>query len=290
VDLNGVLLINKDVGWTSFETVNQVKKRLGARKAGHAGTLDKSASGLLLVCVNGATAVQELLMGQFKRYRGTVRFGIETDTLDRYGSVVTTGVPGFFSGMELLEVLGRFRGIITQEPPRFSALHQEGKRLYRMALRGEQVSVKPRNVEIREIRLVENMPGGAVIEVVASKGTYVRSLARDIAAALGTCGYLSQLHRLSVGPFSVEQALHVDEIDERVPIIPLRDALRAYPHLELTVEAAVRVRNGMPVWRVLEKAPPSSVPSDGYLCLSHQGSLIAVVRMKPKPRYLRVFP
>jgi tRNA pseudouridine55 synthase len=253
VDLDGVLLINKNVGRTSFETVNQVKKRLGARKAGHAGTLDKSASGLLLVCLNGATSVQELLMGQFKRYRGTVRFGIETETLDRYGRVVTTGVAGCFSDMELQEVLRGFRGSITQVPPQFSAIHQDGERLYRKALRGEQVPVRPRAVEIREITLVQNIPGGAVIEVVASKGTYVRSLARDIAAALGTCGYLSQLHRLSVGPFSVEQAVRIDEIDEGAPVIPLHDALHMYPHLELSPETVVRVRNGMPVHHLLEQ-------------------------------------
>jgi tRNA pseudouridine55 synthase len=229
-------------------------------------------------------------MGQFKRYRGTVRFGIETDTLDRYGRVVKTGPAGRFSDRVLRDVLGRFRGTISQVPPRFSALHRDGERLYRIALREEEISVKPRNVEVREIILVERLPGGAVIEASVSKGTYVRSLARDIAAALGTCGYLSQLHRLSVGPFSVEQAVHVDEIDVGAPVIPLPVALRSYPHLELNSETAVRVKNGMPVRHVLEHAPPLSVPREGYLCLSHRGNLIAVVRMKPKPGYLRVFP
>jgi tRNA pseudouridine55 synthase len=289
VDIDGVLLINKDVGRTSFETVNLVKRRLGLKKAGHAGTLDKSASGLLLVCVNEATAVQELLMGQFKGYRGTVRFGIETDTLDRYGRIVTTGFPGPFSEVELEEKLGLFRGVIDQEPPRFSAIHQEGKRLYRRVLSGEQVSVKPRQVEILDITLVEKLPGGAVIETIVSKGTYIRSLARDIGKALGTCGYLAQLHRFSIGPFSVTQAVRVEELDGQVPILPLNDVLHAYPHVELSAELVPKVRNGMPVQRVLERVAPASLPGEGYLCLSRQGKLIAVVRTKPKPGYLRVF-
>ena len=289
MDLDGVLLINKEVGRTSFETVALVKKRLEARKAGHAGTLDKSASGLLVVCVNGATAVQDILMGQFKRYRGTVRFGIETDTLDCYGRVIRTGPAGGFTDEELLPVLRSFQGIIEQVPPQFSAIHRDGKRLYRRALSGEQVTAQPRQVEIRDITLVSNDQTSIVIEVVASKGTYIRSLARDVASSLGTCGYLAQLHRFSVGSFSVDQAVRIDEVDGKTPLIPLQEAMSDFPQMEIKAEMVQRVCNGMPAWRVLRDVQECALPDAEYLCLTHDRSLVALVRLKPKPGYLRVF-
>jgi tRNA pseudouridine55 synthase len=288
VDLDGVLLINKIVGRTSFETLRQVKRRVGARKAGHAGTLDKSASGLLVVCLNGATAIQDLLMGQYKRYRGRIRFGFETDTLDGYGRIVKSGVAGGFTEKRLLEVLEAFRGTISQVVPEFSALHRGGERLYRRALAGERVAPPSRTVEIRELSLLGSNSSSVEIEVVASKGTYVRSLARDIAQSLGTCGYLSGLHRVSVGSFTVEEALDVDELCETTPLISMLDALHLYPRVEVQAETVPRIRNGMPARRIVEQYGKGGSDAE-YVCITHRSSLVAVVRLKPEPGYLRVF-
>ena len=216
--LDGILPINKEVGRTSFETVQLVRKRIGARKAGHTGTLDKAASGLLLICLNRATSIQGLLMDHFKRYRGTISFGVETDTLDRDGLVVRSGSAGVFSTVRIKKALDQFKGKILQVPPVYSALHKDGERMHRLARSGKAVSVEPREVEIRDLKLLKNNGSSICIDVTVSRGTYIRSLARDIANSLGTCGYLSDLHRLCIGSFSVEQALYADEVDESTPL------------------------------------------------------------------------
>jgi tRNA pseudouridine55 synthase len=288
VDLDGILLIDKEVGRTSFETVRLVKKRIGAHKAGHAGTLDKSASGLLIVCVNRATAIQNLLMGHLKKYCGTMRFGIETDTLDRYGQVVRSGSPGSYSDDEIRAVLNDFRGNIEQVPPVYSALHRNGKRLYRRVLNGEVPEVQPRTVEIREISLVRNGGSEVVIEVVASRGTYVRSLVRDIAFSLGTCGYLAELRRVSIGSFSINGAVTADEVTESTPLVSMLEALNDIPQIEVGEDMVSPIMNGAPAWKVL-KDLGRKLPQSEYICLIHGTRLLAIVQMKPKPGYLKVF-
>jgi tRNA pseudouridine55 synthase len=288
MDVDGVLLIDKQVGHTSFETVRMIRKKLNVRKAGHAGTLDKSASGLLILCIGRATSLQSLFMGQMKRYRGVIRFGMETDTLDRYGSIVKTGNTGGFQEGELHAVLPRFRGRVKQIPPLFSALHRDGERLYRIALRGDTVRVEPREIEIREISLLQNEAGSITVEVLASKGTYIRSLARDIAAALGTCGFLAELRRTGIGPFSVERAIRADRVDRNTVLIPLIDAINEYPRVELEEEMVPRIQNGMPAWKFLQESDVP-LPDEDFLCLTRGRDLIAVIRLKPVPEYLRVF-
>ena len=288
MDLDGILLINKEVGRTSFETVRLVKKRIGAHKAGHAGTLDKSASGLLIVCVDRATAIQNLLMGHIKKYRGTIRFGIETDTLDRYGQVVRSGSPGHYSDDEIRAVLDDFRGSIEQVPPIYSALHRNGKRLYRRVLGGEIPEVQPRTVEIREISLVRNNGSEVGIEVVASRGTYVRSLARDIASSLGTCGYLAELRRVGIGSFSINGAVVADEVDESTPLVSMLEALNDIPQIEVGEHRVSPILNGAPAGKVLKELD-LKLPQSEHLCLIHGTRLLAIVRLNPKPGYFKVF-
>ncbi len=288
MDISGILLVDKDVGRTSFETVKLVKRKLHARKAGHTGTLDKSASGLLIVCINGATSVQQLVMGQFKKYRATIRFGIQTDTLDRYGHVIETGPLCCFSKKEIRDVLTKLTGRIMQIPPAYSALHQNGKRLYRRALDGERVEANPREVEIRDIKLIHQMGGGIVVEVDASKGTYIRSLARDIASQLGTCGYVGELRRISIGSFSVDNAFRVDEIDQNTQLIPLYRALEHIPELQVERECIPMVYNGIPIWKVLKKTINSPLDG-GYLRLMHRKHLLAIVKLGKTPAYFKVF-
>ena len=286
--VDGILLVNKDAGRTSFETVQLVRKKIRARKAGHTGTLDKSASGLLLVCINRATAIQGLLTNHFKRYRGTIRFGIETDTLDNDGVLVRSGTVGPFPTAKVKTVLGGFEGRIQQVPPVYSALHKDGKRMHTLARSGKLVNPEPRDVEIKVLTLLKNNGSSIRIDVTASRGTYVRSLARDIANALGTCGYLSALHRLHIGSFSVDQAIAVDEVDESTPVVSMVEALRDYEQIEIGEDVAIRVRNGVPADKILH-AMGEQLPEHGYLCLVHRNQLVAVVELHDKPGYFKVF-
>jgi tRNA pseudouridine55 synthase len=246
MDLDGILLLDKDEGMTSFEAVRKVKKLLGAKKAGHSGTLDKSASGLLIVCLERATSVQNLFMSRFKQYRAILTLGQETDTLDRYGIVVKNEEIPILTEDRVGEVFRGFMGKTLQVPPLYSAIHQNGKRLYRRVLSGERPEVSPREVEIRELRLLKLEPGRISFEVLASKGTYIRSLGRDIAGALGSCGYLTYLRRFQIGPFRVEDAVRIEEIDEQVRILSLEEALSDLPQISLGSEKLMRVYNGVP--------------------------------------------
>jgi len=287
MDLDGILLIDKKVGHTSYETVKKVKGKLGARKAGHSGTLDKSASGLLIVCINKGTMVQNVLLDQYKRYRAKLFFGIETDTLDRYGQVVKTGAVNRFSQDTIQRVLGSFTGKIDQVPPVFSALHQNGKRMYKMALRGEDIMLTPRQVEIKEISLVKKENSRIIIDVLSSKGTYIRSLARDIAAALGTCGYLEELRRTAIGPFSVDDAYTLDEITPGISPIPLNEALSTLPEVEVEDDAVPLILNGVSVKQIFRSS--SLLRQKGYIRILHRGRLIGIIQGGEKPGYFRVF-
>ena len=197
---NGLLLLNKQPGFTSFDSLNIVKKTFSTGKVGHTGTLDKFASGLLLVLVGPrAVKLNSLFVGLSKEYTGTVFFGAETDTLDPEGAVVAEGkVP---SREQVEAALAGFRGDILQTPPAYSALHIGGRRAHELAREGKQLEIKQRPVKIFELELLSWTPPEAKIHVLCSSGTYIRSLARDIAMAAGSRAHLSYLNRSGVGPF-----------------------------------------------------------------------------------------
>jgi len=288
VALDGIILVDKDEGMTSFEVVQKVKNRLGAQKAGHAGTLDKAASGLLIVCINLATSVQNILMSNPKRYRATVQLGAETDTLDRYGNITKRKKVGAVSTSEIERVLKRYTGEILQRPPLFSAIHHNGERLYRKALKGEKPPVNPRKVIINELKLIDRGSTELTIEVYASKGTYVRSLARDIAYDLGTCGYLSALRRIEVGPFSLSDAVQLSDVSGSGAIIPLANALEYLPWVEVEDEQALMVLNGVPVRKVLTSVDIRFGSERFFRVISHK-RLLAIIEKSDSIRYFRVF-
>lgn len=248
--VDGIILLDKDPGKTSFECVDILRRKLHLKKAGHAGTLDKFASGLLIVCVNRATSLQNLFMDNPKVYRARIKFGKTTDTLDIYGRVIEERKVEYFSDERIREVLSGFTGEIDQVPPEYSAIRVGGKRLYKRKLMGEELDIKPRKVFIHYIKLVENSGDSIVIEAEVSKGTYIRALARDIAEALNTIGYCEELRRISIGPFSVEKAKRLDEIihngraGESV-IIPIEDALGYLPRIDVNYDEALKVSNGI---------------------------------------------
>ncbi|MBE3064682.1 MAG: tRNA pseudouridine(55) synthase TruB [Acidobacteria bacterium] len=216
---DGIILLNKPPAATSFEALGEVKRRLGTRKVGHAGTLDPFAEGLLIALAGAYTRLASVASALEKEYIASVRFGEATDTLDPEGKRVAEGpVP---DGESLRSVLEGFVGQISQVPPAFSAVHVDGRRAYEAARKGEQVSLAPRTVTIHSIQLLDFSGADAVLRVSCSRGTYIRSLARDIAERLGTCAYLRRLRRTRIGGFPVEQAVEPALFDPAVHLLPV---------------------------------------------------------------------
>ena len=254
-DIDGILVLDKAVGISSNRALQQVKRLYEARKAGHCGSLDPLASGVLPICLGQATRFSSYLLGAFKSYRASCRLGITTTTADAEGEVLETRpVEADLAMVE--SVLPRFRGHIEQVPPMYSALHHDGKRLYQLAREGKQVARAPRPVEIEKLEPVSLDADELVFEVRCSKGTYVRSLAEDIGAALGCGAHLSALRRTAVGDMGLEQAHSFprlealaqrgfDEIDAL--LLPVSAALRQFPELRLEAEDAGAMRHGRPV-------------------------------------------
>lgn len=203
----GVLVVDKPVGITSAAAVDRLKRALGVRRAGHAGTLDPMATGVLVVCVGEATKIATYLLVDEKQYLATARLGIATDTLDADGREVGRANVPTLDARAIEAVLAGFVGRIEQTAPAFSALKKDGQPLYRRARRGEPVVPPTRTVEIRTLDLVRWEPPDLVFRVVCGKGTYVRSLAADIAARLGTLAHLVALRRERSGAFSIDDAV-----------------------------------------------------------------------------------
>jgi tRNA pseudouridine55 synthase len=288
MDINGILLLDKEVGMTSFEAVRKIKQLLNVKKAGHAGTLDKAASGLLILCLGKATGVQNLLMSAFKRYRATGLLGFETDTLDKYGKVIKSESIGLISPENIQNILKKFVGKMLQVPPYYSALHKNGKRLYRRALDGERVEIEPREIEIKELCLLGVKKDSFTFEVLASKGTYIRALGRDIAHALGTCGYLADLRRLEIGRFSVENAVKLHEIDKSTRIISVQEALSDIPQITVDADKLTRIRDGVPPVKVLSDKQWQAL-NPGYYRIKYEDMLLAIIEKNKTLRYFKVF-
>lgn len=212
-----VIPVDKPAGPTSFRLVQLVRRALGVKKVGHAGTLDPFASGLLLICVGrGATRLVERLMAGDKEYLATLQLGVATDTHDREGRVMAEATVTPEQLACLPEVLSRFRGEILQSPPAFSAVKHQGQPLYAYARRGEIIDKPPRRIEIHELTSLEldRHQQRLVLRVRCSKGTYIRSLAHEIGQSLGCGAHLQELRRLASGSFRVEEAVAGDLLAE----------------------------------------------------------------------------
>jgi tRNA pseudouridine55 synthase len=218
-DRSGLLLLRKPEGITSFHALTPIKRALGSGKVGHAGTLDRFASGLLVALAGPYSRLASYVQRGEKRYRGIVAFGSETATLDPEGEVIASAQPP--SREELERSLPQFRGRIMQRPPEYSAVHVGGARAYELALKGRTPELKERPVEIRSLEILSYENGRALIELSCSSGTYVRSLARDMALACGSRAHLAALERLSIGPYRVEDAVDPESFDPDRDLRPL---------------------------------------------------------------------
>ena len=206
------MLVAKPAGPTSHDIVDMARRALDEKRIGHLGTLDPFAKGLLVLLVGRATRLAPFAAEWAKSYDGVIRLGVTTDTDDLTGQVVATAPWTGITPAQLADVVGRFRGTYEQTPPAYSAVKVAGERAYRRARRGETVALEPRAVDIRELEIVEATPPDLQFRAVVSAGTYIRSLARDIGAALGCGAHLAALRRTAVGPLRLEDAIAPDGV------------------------------------------------------------------------------
>ncbi len=209
---HGYVVIDKPAGWTSHDVVARVRRILGERRVGHAGTLDPAAVGVLPIAVGLATRTVEYLSDSTKSYRADVTFGVETDTWDVDGTVTSVTDVTHLARSHIDRLLEAFGGPQLQTPPMHSAIKIDGKRLYSLARDGSSVDVPPREIVIYSLALVHWRPPTITIDVTCSKGTYIRALARDLGERIGTGAYLAHLIRTRTGPFTLEDAVSIDEL------------------------------------------------------------------------------
>lgn len=306
--LHGVIIINKSAQVTSQTVVKQVKKMLRVRKAGHTGTLDPFATGVLPVCLNEGTKLAPFLIDAEKEYEGVLRLGIETDTQDRTGTVIREQDPGTVSREDIVRAFGAFQGPIRQIPPMYSAVKHNGIPLYALARQGIEVKREAREVTIVELTLLGIEPPLVSFRVVCSKGTYIRTLVNDIGAYL-TCGAtLEELIRTRSGRFRMEDALDVNTLkgmsleEAAHRVIAPAEALDRYPAIVVGDEVARKVQQGSVVTaQGLGELSAGLQEGQKVKILDEEGVLLAVAEMlsrtaceedearKPVWRLLRVF-
>ncbi len=247
----GVLVIDKPGGMTSFDVIRRVRGALKIKKVGHTGTLDPLATGVLPLCIGEATKIAGLLQADDKAYTGEALLGVSTDTLDTDGKVLAEADPSGISEAQVREAMAPLRGTIQQVPPAFSAIHKDGKRAYELARAGQPVELDAREVRVQELELTRWDPPRFELRMVCSKGTYVRSVVRDIGQALGCGATLSALRRTRSGAFDLNAAVPLDEVrdragDDSLPLVSMDQALAHLPAVEVTAAQAARVRQGQP--------------------------------------------
>ncbi|MFQ5967751.1 MAG: tRNA pseudouridine(55) synthase TruB [Acidimicrobiia bacterium] len=281
---DGFMLLDKPEGWTSHDVVSHVRSVTGALKVGHSGTLDPPATGLLVLGVGRCTRLLRFVQELPKSYAARVSFGVATDTLDASGAVLSRE-PMPISRRELDEVLSRFVGVIPQVPPMVSALRVDGRRLYELARRGEEVDRRPRRVEVHEIAVDDFSPGDypeATLQVRCGKGTYIRSLADDIAQALGGRAHLLSLRRTAVGSHTVSEASSPTEIatgDWESHLLAPSAGLGDLPFVSITAEQEPAVANGMSLASHVRNRD-----GEPHRIVDESGRLLAVYR--PSGRHL----
>lgn len=287
--LDGLVLLNKPAGVTSFQALRPVKKLLPKRtKVGHTGTLDQFATGLLPVLIGKATRLVPLFSNFDKSYRGTVRFGEETETLDPESDPVPSGDPPSLE--ELAAALPRFVGEIEQVPPAYSAVHISGERAYRRVLRGEVVEIPARLVTVHAVELLSYHPPDAELLIRCSKGTYVRSLARDIGEACGCGAYVRQLSRESVGPFRLAEGVREPTMNDIRPLEEILSRIREVRRVDLEPSKAARVANGA---KLRETLSSKELEGEERFVAFHnqQGRLIAIAEQRERGfQYILVRP
>jgi tRNA pseudouridine55 synthase len=274
--ISGVLVVDKPVGLTSHDVVQIVRRGTNIRRAGHTGTLDPRASGVLVILIGPAVRLSEYVSASDKRYQAVVRLGVSTDTFDADGRIESTS-PVNITEEQFEEALTHFVGEIEQIPPPYSAVKIKGRKAYEMAREGEEVDLIPRKIQVYNLELLEWAIPEAVIDVYCSSGTYVRSLANDLGENLGCGAHLVGLRRTKSGRFTLRDAVPLRKLKEQFEngtwyqlLIPAAEALSDWPSVELTHEQVEAVRHG-------HRVP--ALPGIGTMVrgISEQGELVALM-------------
>ncbi len=301
---DGVLIVDKPEGLTSFDVVRKLRSLGSGRKAGHTGTLDPNATGVLPICLGQATKLSSFFLEGDKEYQGVVQLGAETDTYDAAGEVVATYATDHLREEEVRRAVEAMAGTYWQTPPMYSAVKVGGKRLYELARQGVEVERKPRKVTIHSIEMLsfEAETARVSIRLACTKGTYVRSVAHELGQSLGVGGHLFSLKRLRNGPFDISRAIPLasleawmkegktEEIEAR--LISLRDALGEMKEVRVDELRARKVARGMTLgYRdLLQAAAPRIVEGEVVRITGPGGKLLAVAEQREGAlRYRRVF-
>ncbi len=278
--ISGVLVVDKPVGMTSHDVVQVIRNGTGLRRAGHTGTLDPRASGVLVILVGPAVRLSEYVSASDKRYQAIIRLGSTTDTFDAEGKFTRSNQPVDVTEAQFEEVLKSFIGEIEQTPPPYSAVKVQGRKAYEMARQGEEVDLAPRKIQVHHLEVLEWAPPEVVVDVHCSSGTYVRSLANDLGEKLGCGAYLVGLRRTKSGRFSLRDATPLRKLQEAFTagnwyqfLIPAAEALGDWPAVELSPDEVEAVRHGH---RVKVKEGNTEAKVRG---VSTQGELVALMEI-----------
>ena len=277
--VSGVLVVDKPTGLTSHDVVQIIRRGTGIRRAGHTGTLDPRASGVLVVLIGPAVRLSEYVSASDKRYQATIRLGSSTDTFDADGRITSSSPIDDISEEMFTEHLQKFIGEMEQVPPPYSAVKVKGRKAYEMAREGEEVDLQPRIITVHSLEVLEWDPPEAVIDVYCSSGTYVRSLANDLGNALGTGAHLVGLRRTKSGRFTLRDAVPMRRLQESFDagnwykyLIPAAEALADWPMIELDADQVELVRHGHRV--------PAEPDQKGWARgVSQQGDLVALLEV-----------
>ncbi len=257
--VDGILLLDKPLGISSNRALQKIRYLFNAKKAGHTGNLDPLATGVLPICFGQASKVTAFLLDANKRYTCTAQLGATTTTGDKEGEVLQTREIPTLSEQQILAVLDQFKGEIQQIPPMHSALKHNGQPLYKLARKGIEVKRKARTIKILELNLIEHKNNRITLDVLCSKGTYIRTLAQDIGEQLGCGAHLSQLRRTEVEPFDCTKLYTIEEIELLLlehsentllnTLLPIDSALIKHPRMTLSDDETKRIQNGLKVAR-----------------------------------------
>ena len=275
--MNGILLVNKPIEWTSRDVVNKLTKIYKTKKIGHTGTLDPIATGVLVVCIGNTTKLCELLTSEYKEYIATIKLGIKTDTLDITGNIVEKKDYNV-DEKKIIEVLNSFQGESIQTTPIYSAVKVNGKKLYEYAREGKEVELPKRKITIKNIELISYNNDEIVFKTTVSKGTYIRALIDDICTKLNTVGAMSSLIRTKQGIFNIEDSYTLEEIESgKEKILPIEEALSTIENIDIIEEQYNKIKNGAIIKKEFK---------EDIACLKYKNKIVAIYKTYEKDNLL----
>ena len=272
--MNGILLVNKPINYTSRDVVNKLTKVFNTKKIGHTGTLDPIATGVLVICIGKSTKLCDLLTSKYKEYIATIKLGIKTDTLDTMGKVLEEQEIKSYTKEEITKVLDSFLGKSIQETPIYSAVKVNGKKLYEYAREGKSVELPKREIDIKSIELLDYKDNEIVFKTTVSKGTYIRALINDICTKLNTIGTMSSLIRTKQGEFNLEDCYTLEDIESgNYKILSNEEVLSNLETIDISDELLIPVNNGAVINKIF---------NGDLACLRYDNKVIAIYKTYAK--------